>query len=158
MFASRHPVFRTTTVTILLSDDNIVRTIGSFNLEPFSDHQIFIPIHSKDVAGQCVMSFKSNSGGFDGLNLLRIEITVVHKIFLSYLSIFLGWCYVAMWSATYYPQLYKNWRRRSVIGFSFDYIALNITGHICYCIFNISMFFNRHIQVRTILSYIIHRQ
>lgn len=142
----KHPLLTTTTVTIMLSNDNIVRTIGSFKLEPFSDHQIFIPIHSKNVAGHCVMSFKSNSEGLDGLHLLRIQITVVHKIVYGYLTVILGWCYVLMWSATYYPQLYKNWRRRSVVGFSFDYIALNITGHICYCVFNMSMFYSGHVQ------------
>lgn len=142
----RHIFFQPVAVTILLSDESIIRTIGSFTLEPFSHRQIFIPIHSRSVAGHCMMSFKSDSDELAGLNRMHIQIRVVHQIFLGYLSIILGWCYVLMWSATYYPQLYKNWKRQSVIGFSFDYIALNITGHICYCVFNTSMYYNSYIQ------------
>ncbi|ELT92639.1 hypothetical protein CAPTEDRAFT_26488, partial [Capitella teleta] len=62
------------------------------------------------------------------------------------LSIIIGWLYFVMWSCCYYPQIYKNFRRRSVLGFSFDYFVLNFTGHICYFVFNFSLAFNTSIQ------------
>jgi hypothetical protein len=29
---------------------------------------------------------------------------------------------------SFYPQVWENWKRKSVIGLNFDYQALNITG------------------------------
>ena len=54
------------------------------------------------------------------------------------------------WSLSYYPQLYENWRRRSVIGLSFDWLSLNMSGHMCYCLFNVAMCYNSVIRVHTI--------
>ncbi len=95
------------------------------------------------------MSFRTNSKlpELENLFKVRVNIKAVHQIEFGYLSILLGWSYFCCWGAFYYPQIYKNWRRKSVVGFSFDYLALNLTGHICYCVFNGSMFYNTDVQV-----------
>ena len=31
-------------------------------------------------------------------------------------------------ACSFYPQVWENWKRKSVIGLNFDYQALNITG------------------------------
>ena len=72
---------------------------------------------------------------------------VVHDIYVGYLGIVIGWCYFIFWSVVYYPQIYKNYKRQSVVGLSFDYLSINVTGHICYCIFNLSMYCNSYVQV-----------
>ena len=139
----------TTSIKIGFDDPDIIETLDTFTVYSHSSRSIFIPIHSKDVAGHCTMSFTSNSKSKELKNLfkLKIRIKVVHEIWFGYLSIVLGWMYVFSWAFTYYPQIYSNYKRQSVVGLSFDYVALNFTGHVCYCVFNAAMYWNTHVQV-----------
>lgn len=57
-----------------------------------------------------------------------------------------GWVYFVAWSISFYPQIYLNWKRKSVGGLSFDFIGLNLTGFLAYSLFNLGMFFSRTVQ------------
>lgn len=50
-----------------------------------------------------------------------------------------GWTYFLCWSISFYPQLLNNYRRKSVEGLSFDFMALNILGFACYSVFNLAL-------------------
>ena len=65
---------------------------------------------------------------------------------LTRLSDVLGWSYFAMWSASFYPQVYSNYVRQSVVGLSFDFELYNLIGFSCYAIFNCAFFFDAAIQ------------
>ncbi len=43
-------------------------------------------------------------------------------------SAIVGWLYFFAWSISFYPQIYLNYVRRSVVGLSLDYVSLNIIG------------------------------
>lgn len=43
-------------------------------------------------------------------------------------STVLGWSYFAVWSASFWPQFLLNWRRKSVVGMSFDFQCINLLG------------------------------
>lgn len=45
---------------------------------------------------------------------------------LRRLSAVLGWTSFSAWSASFWPQLLSNHRRRSVEGLSFDFLLLNL--------------------------------
>eukprot|EP01012_Entosiphon_sulcatum_P027642 TRINITY_DN3332_c0_g1_i1.p1 TRINITY_DN3332_c0_g1~~TRINITY_DN3332_c0_g1_i1.p1 ORF type:complete len:227 (-),score=21.23 TRINITY_DN3332_c0_g1_i1:641-1321(-) len=64
----------------------------------------------------------------------------MHSEALNYLSIATGWVYFVAWSVSFYPQVYTNWRRKSVEGLSFEYLMHNITGHTFYCSFSVVMY------------------
>lgn len=66
--------------------------------------------------------------------------------FLSLLSAFCGITYFIAWSASFYPQVILNYKRKSVIGLSFDYLDYNILGFTCYSIYNLTMFFSPVVQ------------
>jgi len=51
------------------------------------------------------------------------------------ISAIIGWSYFAAWSVSFYPQIYLNWRRKSVVGLSFDYNLYNIIGF--FVLFNV---------------------
>jgi cystinosin len=51
------------------------------------------------------------------------------------LSAACGWVYFVTWSASFYPQLALNQRRRSVRGLSLDFVALNTTGFCAYALY-----------------------
>ncbi|CAB4027218.1 Cystinosin [Paramuricea clavata] len=52
----------------------------------------------------------------------------------------IGWIYFVAWSISFYPQVYVNWSRKSVIGLNFDFVCYNLLGFIAYGVFNIGMF------------------
>ncbi|KAG0312977.1 hypothetical protein BGZ99_009162 [Dissophora globulifera] len=66
--------------------------------------------------------------------------------FGSLLSHVIGWVYFLAWSASFYPQVVLNWRRKSVHGLSMDFIYLNVLGFLCYSVFNLSFFFSEEVQ------------
>eukprot|EP01028_Stygiella_incarcerata_P013029 TRINITY_DN81072_c0_g1_i1.p1 TRINITY_DN81072_c0_g1~~TRINITY_DN81072_c0_g1_i1.p1 ORF type:complete len:318 (+),score=49.36 TRINITY_DN81072_c0_g1_i1:91-954(+) len=55
---------------------------------------------------------------------------------LQWLAFVCGWSSTIAWSVSYYPQCIENYKRKCVIGFSFDFLAYNITGFLCYATYN----------------------
>lgn len=137
----------TAEIKVVLDDKSIVDTIASFTVKAGSKTPIFIPLHTRKTAGHCVLSLTSKSDELKNLFKIRVKVKVVHSLFFGYLTIALGWAYFICWSVCYYPQVYKNFKRKSVVGLSFDYLALNVTGHICFFMFNITMYHNSVIQL-----------
>ncbi|XP_030948601.1 cystinosin homolog [Quercus lobata] len=58
----------------------------------------------------------------------------------------LGWTAFSSWSIGYYPQIILNFRRKSVVGLSFDFAVLNLMKHSTYLIYNASLYFSSVIQ------------
>ncbi|XP_032860571.1 cystinosin isoform X1 [Tyto alba] len=83
----------------------------------------------------------------------RIQFQVIHSIIVRYADEVIGWIYFLAWSISFYPQLFENWRRKSVVGLSFDFIALNLTGFIAYSVFNVGLFWIPLIKEEFLVSY-----
>lgn len=58
------------------------------------------------------------------------------------ISAIIGWTYFAAWSISFYPQVFLNYRRRSVVGMAFDYQVLNLVGFGSYSVYNVFMHFD----------------
>ncbi|KAN0032035.1 hypothetical protein ACTFIV_005908 [Dictyostelium citrinum] len=65
---------------------------------------------------------------------------------LSIISTIIGWIYFACWSLSFYPQVILNYKKKSVIGLSFDFLLFNITGYACYSVFNSVLYFDRLVK------------
>lgn len=52
-----------------------------------------------------------------------------------------GWIYFAAWSISFYPQILINYQRKKVTGLDFNFIALNLSGFLCYTIYNVCLFY-----------------
>ncbi|XP_038633619.1 cystinosin-like isoform X1 [Scyliorhinus canicula] len=76
----------------------------------------------------------------------RMRFLVVHSNALKIINQVIGWIYFVAWSISFYPQVIENWRRKSVIGLNFDFLALNLTGHLAYGVFNVSLFWIPNIK------------
>ncbi|KAI9916745.1 hypothetical protein PsorP6_016770 [Peronosclerospora sorghi] len=61
-------------------------------------------------------------------------------------SSILGWIYFFCWSVSFYPQVFLNRQRQSVVGLSLDYTVLNMLGFTCYSIFNVAFYYSDTIQ------------
>ncbi|XP_055539375.1 cystinosin homolog isoform X2 [Wyeomyia smithii] len=75
-----------------------------------------------------------------------IRVTVANSGTLIYVSIVIGWMYFVAWTISFWPQMIINFRRKSVVGLSFDFLALNLLGHTLYATFNCALYWNDDIE------------
>jgi len=75
-----------------------------------------------------------------------VRFTVQHSKVLDVFSQVIGWVYFVAWSISFYPQIYENWKRKSVIGLSFDFLGLNVVGFSLYSLFNVGLYWITPIQ------------
>ena len=95
--------------------------------------------------GHLVLSAQSaqtNASSSIGFLLIDIARSHVLSIFIQ----IVGWIYFFAWSISFYPQIFLNFKRRSVIGLNFDFLALNIIGHSCYSVFNLYLYTSHDVQ------------
>jgi len=57
-----------------------------------------------------------------------------------------GWAYFICWSVCFYPQIILNYKRKSVVGFHFDFLCLNVIGYISYVFYNTVLFYSHKAQ------------
>ncbi|XP_053285898.1 cystinosin isoform X3 [Pleuronectes platessa] len=115
--------------------------------------QVLLPVEATSVnfnvtarnVGQVTTHLISNSTDFNSLSV-RIRFMVIRSNILSVISQVIGWMYFVAWSVSFYPQAYENWKRKSVVGLNFDFLALNLTGFIAYSVFNIGLFWVPYIK------------
>ncbi|KAJ0391874.1 hypothetical protein P43SY_009485 [Pythium insidiosum] len=62
------------------------------------------------------------------------------------ISSIIGWIYFCCWSVSFYPQVFLNYSRKSVVGLSLDYTVLNMLGFTCYSIFNCAFYYSESVQ------------
>ncbi|CAO1432063.1 unnamed protein product [Diamesa tonsa] len=77
---------------------------------------------------------------------LYIRVIVANSRALITISLIVGWVYFAAWSVSFYPQLITNFKRKSVVGLNFDFMALNLIGHTLYAIFNVGLYWVPYIE------------
>ncbi|KAL8038774.1 hypothetical protein ABFX02_11G129800 [Erythranthe guttata] len=71
-----------------------------------------------------------------------------NSVQLEVLYTVLGWVAFVSWSISFYPQVFLNFRRKSVVGLNFDFVVLNLTKHSSYLIYNASLFFSSAVQTQ----------
>lgn len=101
-------------------------------------------VQAKGV-GQVTAYLSSNDTHIKSLEA-RIRFLIVRSNALFIINQIIGWIYFVAWSVSFYPQAYENWKRRSVVGLNFDFLALNLTGFIAYSVFNVGLFWVTYIQ------------
>ncbi|XP_043271892.1 cystinosin homolog [Venturia canescens] len=69
-----------------------------------------------------------------------VRVTVERSEILYHISAVVGWIYFIAWSVSFYPQMYSNYKRKSVVGLNFDYLSLNLVGFIMYALFNCGLY------------------
>uniref|UniRef100_A0A8C1X9A2 Cystinosin, lysosomal cystine transporter n=1 Tax=Cyprinus carpio TaxID=7962 RepID=A0A8C1X9A2_CYPCA len=120
---------------ILLPDEVVV---------PAGNTSVSFEVEAKGV-GQVTAYLSSNNTRIKSLET-RIRFLIVRSNVLFIINQIIGWIYFLAWSVSFYPQAYENWKRHSVVGLSFDFLALNLTGFIAYSVFNVGLFWVTYIQ------------
>ncbi|XP_015260633.1 PREDICTED: cystinosin isoform X2 [Cyprinodon variegatus] len=96
-------------------------------------------------AGQVTTFLSTNNTELNSPST-RIRFIVIHSRVLSVVAQVIGWVYFVAWSVSFYPQAWENWRRKSVVGLNFDFLALNLTGFFAYSVFNVGLFWIPYIE------------
>ncbi|XP_063361237.1 cystinosin homolog isoform X1 [Cydia amplana] len=104
-----------------------------------------ISAHGKSP-GHSDVSFNVTPSGIVNMDTVFILVTVMHSNAIYIISYIMGWVYFAAWSVSFYPQIYVNFKRKSVVGLNFDFLALNIMGFTMYSLFNCGLYFSNEIQ------------
>ncbi|XP_034230225.1 cystinosin homolog isoform X2 [Thrips palmi] len=75
-----------------------------------------------------------------------VKVASEYSDVIAIASTVIGWIYFVVWSISFYPQVYENWKRKSVVGLNFDFVALNLIGFSLYSIFNCGLYWIPAIQ------------
>ena len=136
------------TLNFLYKGDDILKTIPDIDLQPGSYNQsLTVPIEPMAPGHVTVVLNTTLESNMTDLTEAYVRVSVSHSKGLDYFSDVVGWVYFVAWSISFYPQTYSNWRRRSVIGFHFDFLSLNVVGFFMYSIFNICLFWSPAIKL-----------
>ncbi|XP_051894007.1 cystinosin-like [Pristis pectinata] len=139
-------------VSVPLPETIIIRLAVTFSSKQTSivelPEQILLPKFARSSSftvrgvevGQVSVCLQSNSSSNVTRSPAHIHFLVVHSSVLKVVNVIIGWIYFLAWSISFYPQVLENWRRKSVIGLNFDFLALNLTGHLAYGVFNVGLF------------------
>ncbi|XP_032511091.2 cystinosin homolog isoform X1 [Danaus plexippus] len=96
--------------------------------------------------GHSEVTFNVTPGGFVDMDTVFVRVTVMYSNAIYVISYIMGWIYFLAWSVSFYPQIYINFKRKSVVGLNFDFLALNIMGFTMYSLFNCGLYFSKDIQ------------
>ncbi|XP_062031287.1 cystinosin [Lepus europaeus] len=133
--------FRSKNVTILELPGEVV-------VPPRETNSTF-QVTSQNV-GQVTVYLHQNNSNQTGP---RIRFSVIRSNTISIINQVIGWIYFVAWSVSFYPQVIKNWRRKSVVGLSFDFVALNLTGFVAYSVFNVGLLWVPYIKEQFLHKY-----
>lgn len=132
--------------------DNIVTlTPSNLTIGPDKDEPLHYNVTVKAThAGKVNIALeqdKNNTFMYEDTDAYTRVSIKVHS-YLDTVDDVIGWIYFVAWSVSFYPQIWINFRRRSVIGLNLDYVSLNILGFFCYSMYNCGLFFIPAIQVQ----------
>ncbi|XP_057331629.1 cystinosin homolog [Microplitis mediator] len=91
------------------------------------------------LPGHSVISTNVTPGIIDFSNAF-VRVIIQRSTVLYHLSNVVGWVYFVAWSISFYPQIYTNYQRKSVVGLSFDFLSFNFVGFFMYALFNIGLY------------------
>ncbi|KAF7382018.1 hypothetical protein HZH66_013450 [Vespula vulgaris] len=98
------------------------------------------------AAGHSTLNLNVVSSNAAHFSEAFVRVTVEKSDTIYHVSVVVGWIYFLAWSISFYPQIYSNYKRKSVVGLNFDYLSLNIVGFIMYALFNCCLFWIPEIE------------
>ncbi|XP_033335279.2 lysosomal cystine transporter cystinosin isoform X1 [Megalopta genalis] len=98
-------------------------------------------------AGHSIVSANVTPSNVYDFSQAFVRVTIEKSDALYQISNVVGWIYFLAWSVSFYPQIYSNYKRKSVVGLNFDYLSLNAVGFLLYALFNCGLFWISEIEL-----------
>jgi len=132
---------------------NLFEVVPSFiEIYPDGPREFMITVLGKSP-GHSLLETNITANTVTNENQLFLRVTIAISSPLIVISEIVGWIYFAAWSVSFYPQIYINFKRKSVVGYNFDYVSLNIVGFVMYSVFNCGLFWIKYIQDEYFIRY-----
>uniref|UniRef100_A0A182YGH5 Cystinosin n=1 Tax=Anopheles stephensi TaxID=30069 RepID=A0A182YGH5_ANOST len=128
---------------VQLTPDSIEYVPPTSNFIDRSEH---ISLHGLRAGIFDLLAHLTPSSNVIDLSQAFVRVTVAKSWTLINVSSVIGWTYFLAWTWSFWPQIWENRTRASVVGLSFDYLALNLLGHTMYAAFNCALFWNGSVQ------------
>ncbi|PIK47980.1 putative cystinosin [Apostichopus japonicus] len=122
--------FQSSAEAVLTVEDNITIPQGEVG-QPYP-----VEFHAKDAG---ITNIQMSSTQVD-VSSEFVLVSSMENEALDTIAVIIGWIYFVAWSVSFYPQVYLNFRRKSVVGLSFDFLSYNFTGFLAYGIFNVGLY------------------
>ncbi|XP_029158822.1 cystinosin homolog isoform X2 [Nylanderia fulva] len=97
-------------------------------------------------AGHSIVSANITPNDITDFSQAFVRVTIEKSDALYHISAVVGWVYFLAWSVSFYPQIYTNYKRKSVVGLNFDYLSLNVVGFLMYALFNCGLYWIPEIE------------
>lgn len=97
-------------------------------------------------AGHSIVSANITPNDITDFSQAFVRVTIEKSDVLYHISAVVGWIYFLAWSVSFYPQIYINYKRKSVVGLNFDYLSLNVVGFLMYALFNCGLYWIPEIE------------
>ncbi|XP_017046451.1 cystinosin homolog [Drosophila ficusphila] len=133
-------------VTLTTDSENHLRLDPASFSYPAGSNQNQSVVITGLIAGYVKVVADSDAANTEIVKDVFVRVTVAKSRALIYTSIVFGWVYFVAWSVSFYPQIWVNFRRKSVEGLNFDFLALNIVGFTLYSMFNCGLYFIQDLQ------------
>ncbi|KAM0733695.1 Cystinosin-like protein [Formica fusca] len=136
----------TAIVTLVVQHSDLISTEPS-NFIITSGEKIEWVIYVKGLsAGHSIVSANITPSNIIDVSQAFIRVTIEKSDSLYHISAVVGWIYFLAWSISFYPQIYINYKRKSVVGLNFDYLSLNVVGFLMYALFNCGLYWIPEIE------------
>ncbi|XP_063604802.1 cystinosin-like [Penaeus indicus] len=133
-------------VTFTSEPKQLTEELEAFELcaaENGTSWQIFL---NSTTVGKTVVYVHAFPPGLVSTEDAFVRLAVIVDPGLNIFGDVLGWIYTIAWDISFFPQIIHNWRRKSVIGLSFDFLTFNFIGFFSYFIFNMGLLWIDEIQ------------
>nr|XP_034191082.1 cystinosin homolog isoform X1 [Osmia lignaria]XP_034191083.1 cystinosin homolog isoform X1 [Osmia lignaria]XP_034191085.1 cystinosin homolog isoform X1 [Osmia lignaria]XP_034191086.1 cystinosin homolog isoform X1 [Osmia lignaria] len=104
-------------------------------------------------AGHSVVAVNVTPSNVTDFSDAFVRVTVERSDIIYHVSTVVGWVYFLAWSVSFYPQIYSNYKRKSVVGLNFDYLSLNLIGFIMYSLFNCGLYWIPEVELEYFRRY-----
>ncbi|XP_011700251.1 PREDICTED: cystinosin homolog isoform X2 [Wasmannia auropunctata] len=140
------PDSRTVTVTIDVQHPDLLATNPSNFSITESKLRVWVILVKGLNAGHSIVSVNVTPSDIMDFSDAFVRVTIEKSEALYHISAVVGWVYFLAWSVSFYPQIYVNYKRQSVVGLNFDYLSLNVVGFIMYALFNCGLYWIPEIE------------
>ncbi|XP_023213864.1 cystinosin-like [Centruroides sculpturatus] len=132
-------------VGFIYEDENILKVLSNDSvIPPETNERLNFTVLATEAGHSTLVVNATPSNVRTDNAFIRVKVFKIPS--LKVISAVVGWIYFVAWSISFYPQIYTNWKRKSVVGLNFDFLAFNITGYLAYSIFNVGLYFIPEIQ------------
>ncbi|XP_064111166.1 cystinosin-like isoform X2 [Macrobrachium nipponense] len=127
------------------SDGDVLEDVEAIYVSPSSPLSWVVTLNSTSN-GKTLFRAEPDVVGVVASDDAFIRVSVMINPAINVVADVLGWVYTIAWDISFLPQIYKNWKRKSVVGLAFDFLTLNFIGFFSYMMYNIGNLWIPEIQ------------